>query len=146
MIWLAARVHDFYYTLGGPQLNTVRLTHSRAVCCTNSKCTQQNADWCDAMFSTWFRSEHAPFQKKKFLVDEHAWIRTQNSSGTKRGPGRWLELLFPTPSTNLFRELPQSPQERCAMVRTSCAPRQEMIFACEFAISFWYQIVEETEI
>ena len=49
------------------------------------------------------------------------------------------DLLYPTPSTNLFcelRESPQSPQERCATVRTSCAHRQEIVFACyKFPIS-----------
>ena len=59
------------------------------------------------------------------------------------------DLFFPTPSTNLSRELresPQSPQERCATVSTSCAQRQEIIFTCEFVISSQYQVVEETEI
>jgi len=39
------------------------------------------------------------------------------------------DLHFPSPSTNLFREFresPQSPQERCMTVRTSCAPRQDI--------------------
>jgi len=39
------------------------------------------------------------------------------------------DLHFSSPSTNLFRELresPQIPQERCMTVRTSCAPIQEI--------------------
>ena len=58
-------------------------------------------------------------------------------------------LSFLTPSTSLFRKLresPQSPRERCATVQTSCAPQQEIIFGCEFAMSSQNEIVDETEI
>jgi len=73
------------------------------------------------------------------------WKMTLSGNSSFQDP----DLLFPTPSTNLVRELresPQSPQERCATVRTSCAQRQEINFECEFAISSCYQNVEETEI
>jgi len=55
------------------------------------------------------------------------WKMTLSENSSFQDP----DLLFPTPSTNLFRELresPQSPQERCAMVRITCAQRQEIIF------------------
>jgi len=74
-------------------------------------------------------------------------LRSKNTSWCRTGKWHCLKTRDFKTRTCFFRhprESPQSPQERCATVLKSCAQGQEIIFACEFAISSGYQIVTET--
>jgi len=78
------------------------------------------------------RENRYDFGGKNFVMSNGKMASSENSSF--QDP----DLLCSTPSTNLLtelRETRQSPQEHRATVRTSCTPRQEIILACEFAMS-----------